>query len=281
MNTKLFSIRHRVFPFGVAIYIAGMAARTAIAAALIASPTISVVPDVYYPVEEILYLEGSAEPHANIQIQFQKTGARPVTMTAQSDGNGEWVLAERVPLEAGAWEVRGRTVASSGETSPWSNPRVIKAVATGLVLGGVSVTYTFLILIFLAAIGAAALMVWYFYSRMKRSEHQTEALRIRGLEHALRERTDALAQALFAKEKQAAAGEVEKSFVELRAFILQELEHLEATAGARALTKEEEEHKERLFAELKNTQEKIESKIEGMEQMHPSGGGDTETPIFP
>lgn len=235
----------------------------AMAAEIISTPTISVTPDIYYPFDEILYLEGNAAPETLIQVQFQKSGAKPVTMTTRSDVRGEWVLAGKVPLDAGAWEVRARLVTGAGAISAWSNPRLIKAVATGIVLGGVSVTYVFLLLIFLSALGAAAALAWYFYSRMKRFERRAKTLRIRELEGELRRRSQALEQALLDKDKQEAEAEVEKSVSELRALLLKELEHFEETAGGRALTREEQEHKERLVAELKSIQEKIELKIDG------------------
>ena len=73
-------------------------------------PTITINPDIYYPMDEILYLEGRAQPNANVQIQFQKQGAKPMKFNSKSDSNGEWVLAEKVPLEAGDWEVRARII---------------------------------------------------------------------------------------------------------------------------------------------------------------------------
>lgn len=73
----------------------------AIAAGELSVPTININPDIYYPFDEILYLEGRAGPISNVQVQFQKLGAKPLRFNVKSDANGEWVLAEKVPLVGG------------------------------------------------------------------------------------------------------------------------------------------------------------------------------------
>ncbi|MDO8600006.1 MAG: hypothetical protein Q7R73_00075 [bacterium] len=77
-------------------------------------PTIAVYPDVYYPFDEVLYLEGSAKPVSVVQLQLTKQGARPETFTTKSDSRGEWVFAEKIPLVAGEWEVRARIAEGGG-----------------------------------------------------------------------------------------------------------------------------------------------------------------------
>lgn len=96
-----------------------------------------------------MYLEGNAEPNFIIQIRFQKQGAKPLTFTAKSDSRGEWVLAEKVPLEAGDWEVRARTVDAENKDniSEWSNPRVFKVIISGITIGGINIKFAALFLI--------------------------------------------------------------------------------------------------------------------------------------
>ncbi|MBI2591776.1 MAG: hypothetical protein HYW34_03820 [Candidatus Brennerbacteria bacterium] len=76
-------------------------------------PVISVNPDIYYPLDEVLYLEGRALPNSTVQIQFLKQGAKPLKFNSKSDANGEWVLAEKINLESGDWEVRARSLSLS------------------------------------------------------------------------------------------------------------------------------------------------------------------------
>lgn len=78
------------------------------AASDLSAPTIAVYPDVYYPFDEVLYLEGSAKPATVVRVQLTKQGARPEIFTVKSDARGEWVFAEKIPLVAGEWEARAR-----------------------------------------------------------------------------------------------------------------------------------------------------------------------------
>lgn len=226
----------------------------------IPSPTIAVTPDIYYPLDEILYLEGRSRPTSTVQIQFQKQGAKPITVNARSDANGEWVLAEKVPLEAGEWEVRARAVVG-GVTSDWSNPRVIKAIKTGVVIGGVTVKFVVLISALLLILFIGTVTTVYFGWRVRRLKARVAYLRIRQLEKDLSEKTAALERALLEKGKEVASTLVEEGFEELKQKILEEIEHLEKQADGKPLKTEEEEHKKLLLAKLKEIEEKIEKKI--------------------
>lgn len=83
-------------------------------AEVLPTPTIAVYPDVYYPFDEVLYLEGSAKQASVIQLQLTKQGARPETFSVKSDGRGEWVFAEKIPLASGEWEARARIAEGGG-----------------------------------------------------------------------------------------------------------------------------------------------------------------------
>ena len=145
-------------------------------------PTINISPDVYYPFDEILYLEGRAKPASNVEIQFQKQGAKPLKFNVKSDTNGEWVLAEKASLSAGDWEVRVRS-----ETSQWSNSRVFKSIVTGITIGGVNVKFAFLsfIIIFLLLSGAA--VVSYFILRVRRLKSDLVSKEIHEAHESVRE----------------------------------------------------------------------------------------------
>lgn len=228
---------------------------------VIPAPTIVINPDIYYPLDEILYMEGRARATSNIQIQFQKQGVKPVTVNTRSDANGEWVLAEKVPLEAGNWEVRARVVESTGQASDWSNPRVIKAIQTGIIIGGITVKFAALIFALLLILSIGTALIIYFSWRVKRLRARVTYLRTRQLEKELAEKTAALERALLEKGKEVASTVVEEGFEELKQSILGEIEHLEKRADGRPLTAEEEEHKKLLLAKLKEIEEKIERKI--------------------
>lgn len=196
------------------------------AAEEVSVPTISVNPDIYYPLDELLYLEGRAKPNSTVQIQFQKQGAKLLKVVAKSDQNGEWVFAEKAPLAEGDWEVRARLVEGE-KTSEWSNPRIIKAVATGIMLGGVTIKFTVIFLLFLFAVIVILYLLWH-------------------IRRTARDRTE---------------GEIQQDFSELRRDITEELRHLESK---RELTKEEAEHRDKLLRELEQAEKAIERKLKNI-----------------
>jgi len=228
------------------------------------TPNIAVSPDIYYPQDEIIYLEGSAVPDSTLEINFQKQGQKPITLTTRSDARGEWVLAEKVPLNEGDWQVRARMVKFTGETSLWSNPRLIKAVATGFVVGGVTFKFSALVFFMLLVFVLSVVMVIYFYSRMRRYQMQTQSLRIKELQKELAQKRAELDRSLLDRNKDDARALVERGFSDLRSTILQELKHIEAAAGGRVLTPQEEEHKEHLLKQLEGIENEIEVKIKSI-----------------
>lgn len=207
---------------------------------ILSPPVISVTPDIYYPLEETLYLEGRADPHATLQIHFQKAGAKPVNLTVKSDANGEWVLAQKLLLEAGEWEVRVRTVTSSGMNSEWSNPRVFKAVATGITIGGVNIRFAFLSFFIVVLLITGIAVVAYFSWRVRR---------LKGV--------------LVAKEIREVRDSVRGGISEIRKDLLEELRLLESSQ--RPISGEALARKEHLLRELENLEKTIEGEISDIE----------------
>ncbi|MCH7882882.1 hypothetical protein IIA95_00465 [Patescibacteria group bacterium] len=187
------------------------------------TPTIYVNPDIYYPVDEILYLEGRAKPNATLQIQFLKPGAKPLKLVTRSDQNGEWVLAERVPLEGGNWEVRARVIEAE-RTSLWSNPRIIKSIITGVTIGRVNIRFSAIAFLLMIAAG----VIFYLFFRMRQVAREKTGLQI------------------------------EQDFSELRRNVAEELRHL---ARKRSLSKEEEEHRDKLLRDLEHVEREINRRL--------------------
>lgn len=73
-----------------------------------AEPYIAISPDYFYPLEEVLYIEGRADPNAIVTLNLQKQGEQPLKFTVKTDAAGEWVVAEKAYLSSGIWEVRAR-----------------------------------------------------------------------------------------------------------------------------------------------------------------------------
>ena len=232
-----------VIPF-FAIFFFLLLAGDVYAAEHLPAPTIAIHPDIYYPLDEILYLEGRTAPNATIQVQFQKHGARLVNLNVKSDGNGEWVLTEKVPLKAGNWEVRARLVDSLGKTSSWSNSRIIKTIVTGITIGGITIKYSFLLALLFIILTASAIIAVYWFLKIRWFQSKIQTDRVKEL------------------EKQLAIKVIEDGFADLRRSIIEELEHLDSKLGNGGLSKEEEDHRKNLLRELRQLEDAIEKKID-------------------
>ncbi|MBI2023582.1 hypothetical protein HYT01_03410 [Candidatus Giovannonibacteria bacterium] len=203
-------------------------------------PTIIINPEIYYPFDEVLYIEGRSQPKGVVEVRLQKSAARPMSFSVRADANGEWVLAEKVPLEAGDWEARaraiGKTPAGDEIASEWSNPRIFKVIVNGITIGGVNIKFAALSLViaFLLMLGIA--LVVYF------------SLKVRKLNSALLE-----------KEIEGAKETVHEGFSELKKDVLDELHALEISG--KQLAPEELARKEHLLRELERMEHGMEKEI--------------------
>src|SRR3989338_6184467 len=205
------------------------------------APFIVIQPDVYYPQDEILYIEGKGAAKSIIELRLQKQGAKPFTFTIKADSNGDWALAERVPLEEGEWEARARTQAEDGSVSEWSSPRIFRTVKTGITLGGITIKFAFLslVIVLLCVIGAA--LIIYFVMRVRK-----------------------LRYLLMTKEVREAKEAVRENLSLLRTELLEEL-RLMALPG-KALSAEELSRKERVFRELDQIERRMEKEIDDIQE---------------
>ena len=206
-------------------------------------PMISVNPDIYYPLDEILYLEGRAKPNSTVQVQFQKQGAKPLKFNSKSDANGEWVLAEKVPLESGDWEVRARLIAAGGgingqeKTSEWSNPRVFKVIVSGVTIGGLNIKFAFLVFVLLVVLFAAAFIFFYFRWKVRQ-----------------------LKAVIVSKEIKEARDSVKDGLSEIRKDLIDELKIMESSG--KTLSVEELSRKEHLLRELDLLERNMDKEIQ-------------------
>ena len=207
-------------------------------------PTINVNPDVYYT-DEILYLEGRTKPNSAVEVRFQNQGSKPMSFIIQADPSGEWTFAQRANLASGNYEVRVRT--RDGErASEWSNPRIFKALATGIVIGGVLVKFSLLSLIILLLLLTGAGIVYYFYLKLKKIKEESR-------------------QALREKEKEIIRSKIEENFMELKSELTKELEHIEKRLAEGELTEEEKEHRNHLLRELNEAERAIKKNLKNLE----------------
>ena len=200
-------------------------------------PVISVNPDIYYPFDEIIYIEGRALPNSTVQIQFQKQGAKLLKFNSKSDANGEWVLAEKIPLESGDWEIRARFLAGPDKISEWSNPRVFKVIVSGVTIGGINIKFAFLTFTLLVVLFAAASIFFYFRYKVKQ-----------------------LKAVIISKEIKEARDSVKDGLSEIRKDLIDELKIMESSV--KTLSAEELSRKEHLLRELDLLERNMDKEIQ-------------------
>jgi len=153
-------------------------------------PVISVAPSQFYPLDEILFIEGRAAPKAKIAVNFEKLGSKSVTIIVESNSNGEWFLAQKVELSSGEWTARARILGDPA--SDWSSPRIIRSTVSGFIFGSIKIKYfpiaIALILLLLSSTALLAYLLWQI-SKVRRSAHLREDIsdELEHLEKAIRE----------------------------------------------------------------------------------------------
>lgn len=208
------------------------------------SPTITINPDIYYPLDEILYLEGRSKPNLTVSIQFSKQGTKPLKFAAKSDANGEWVLAEKVPLEAGDWEVRARLLGQKDAASDWSNPRVFKVIVSGIMIGNFNIKFAALTFFLVISLVLTAMIVAYFTQRIRQLRLQ-----------------------LVSKEVRETQESVHKGLSDIREHLFEELNHPESSEKHAEANHNEGgfEHREHVLKDLERVEQNIEKEIEDVE----------------
>jgi hypothetical protein len=208
------------------------------AAQELAVPTIAISPDIYYPFEEILYLEGNASPAATVEIRLQKAGERPYTYRVKAQPNGEWALAEKIPLPSGTWEARARLVV--GDTnSDWSNPRIFKVVISGMTIAGVNFRFATITLLIVLLLLVGGGVIFFFSIRIRK-----------------------LRRALVVKEVHEAQESVRTGLAALKNEMLDELKLLTSSRG---LSADKLSRRDHLLHELERIEREIEREIGDIE----------------
>ena len=248
-NGTIYSIAIIVFlAFGI---------HTGIAAASVSVPTINVAPLVHYSLDEMLYIEGRADAGVEVELFFEKSGSQPVRVSVDTNSNGEWFFGERLELTSGEWTVRARAV-DNPDISDWSNPRIIRSVVSGFTIGSVKVKYVPVILTLLSLFVLGVIFLVYSITRARK-------VRQLALEQEMHAETDALAKRLHEKESEDTRAFIERSFSDIRRDIMEEIQLLEdQVRSGKTLSKEEEKQRRKLFQDLREAEEAIEKRIDGV-----------------
>ncbi len=200
-------------------------------------PYISISPDSFNTLEEILYVEGRSDPNAIVTVLLEQQGKQPVKFTVKADSSGEWVVAEKTYLSAGNWEVRARQQVGA-LFSGWSNPRVIQSAVNGIDIFGFKIRYVVIavvVFIFLAILGSV-----FFYFRRK----------IQNLQRGLIEKQIKETEERF-----------HRGFEEIRKDLMDQLKDLALNAQTRALTPDEVEKRDHVLRELEQLERNLDHDI--------------------
>ncbi|GEM_PF-6214890 len=222
------------------------------------APAISVAPLQYYPLDETLYLEGASQANTPVDILFEPVGSglQPVRRQVSTNSRGEWFLSERVELATGEWMARARV---GGDTpSDWSNPRIIRSVVSGFMLGSVRIAYLPIILALLALFIVSGGLLTYAIIRVRHIRRQEQ-------ERAVREKTEALEQKIKEQERKAISSAIEENLTDIRREVAEELSHRENNqTEKRKHTPTENQHADQLIKKLRDVQETIEEKVKDL-----------------
>lgn len=203
----------------------------------LSEPYISISPDYFYTLEEILYIEGRAEPSAIVIVVLKKETEKPVKFTVRADSTGEWVIAEKTYLSSGNWEVRAQQQFGT-QVSGSSNPRVIKSIVTGISLFGLQIRYVVIASIILVILAVIAGIFIYFRKKISKLQ--------RGLmERQLKETEDRF----------------HKGVAEIRKDLMDQLKDLAADTQGRQLTAQEIEKRDHILRELEELEQNMEHDI--------------------
>ncbi len=225
-------------------------------------PTIAIAPDTIYSLEEIIYIEGSAPPAADVRVRLEQPGEKPLEFTTRANPNGEWAVREQAFLAEGTWEIRARAMVN-GQESGWSDPRRVRSVVTGVRVGGSAVSFGNAALFLIALLAALAAFFAYLFMRVRARERgilvEKQENHIRKLEAAL-----ATEEAENAESKRS-LGTIERvvgaGFERVKHQLLEELKTLEERAGRTPLSVEDLKHRERILEQLNEIADSIEARI--------------------
>ncbi|MDO8584559.1 MAG: hypothetical protein Q7R85_00365 [bacterium] len=205
-------------------------------------PYISISPDYFYPLEEVLYIEGRGDPRAVVTVTLRADNQPPVKFTAVPDSTGEWVVAEKTYLRGGNWEVRARQSVGA-IISDWSNPRIIRSVVTGVNVFGLRIRYVVIAGVIFAFLSILGVVLLYFRKKIK-----------------------TLRRGLMEKQLQAAEERFDHGFAEIRKELMDQLRDLAQSAKRRALTTKEIEQRDRVLAEIEKLEHELHHDIGNIEK---------------
>lgn len=226
-----------------------------VAAGNVSVPEISIAPSEYYPLDEAIYLEGRASSRGSVELLFEHIagGVNPIHIRIDANTNGEWFYSGRLELASGEWNVRARTLGDP--PSDWSNPRLIRSIVSGFVIGGVTIKYILVAAVLLAMFLVALVLLCYAFIRVR-------TVRREASEREIKAKIETLEEALKEKDRQIFASRVEENFSDIREKIMEELEHLEMKPrGSASLSANEEEHRAELLRKLREAEEEIEKTV--------------------
>jgi len=193
-NMQKIKRRSSSLPMIVMIAVIGLSvllSRITVAAPIeLSAPVISVAPSQFYPLDEILYMEGKAAPKAKIAVNFEKPDSKSVTVIVDANSNGEWFLGEKIELSSGEWTARARIL--SDPASDWSNPRIIRSIVSGFIFGSVKIKYLPIAIMLISLLLVLVALLVYLLrrvSKIRRSAHLKEDIadELEHLEKAIRE----------------------------------------------------------------------------------------------
>ena len=126
------------------------------------APPSFISPKDFYPIEEVFYIEGRAEPSAIVTVLLQKAVGSSLPLAVQASASGEWSIAKKIVLESGTYEILVRQQLQD-LVSDWSSPQLMQSIVTGIHFFSWNILYTEISLVLLIIFIPIAIVFSYFF----------------------------------------------------------------------------------------------------------------------
>jgi hypothetical protein len=132
---------------------------------LVSAQEILVAPEIYYPLEDVLYLDGRADPNSRLELLLTQPEAKPVLLEIVVNEKGEWNFRKNLKLADGFWLAKVRL--ANGESN-WSEPKAIQSVMNGYYLGSIGLQYVSVAILLSGALAFFGFVVIYLLIKAKK-----------------------------------------------------------------------------------------------------------------
>lgn len=222
------------------ILIFSFLANPQIFAAELLPPEILIYPQTYVAGEEVLYLEGKAEPNSTVILFLKKNNFSLRIWEIPSDREGNWLFLTEEIFQSGNYLISARAKTQNGQISSFSPEYQIKVILAGISIGPWMITYqTLLFILVILTLGAFLFSLYLFLSKIKKARTRLK------------------------KETREAAESLKNTFNQMRKDLEKRIEYFDSKPG---LSPEEKKLRDEIMIILRSSEEIVRKEIRDVEK---------------